>query len=330
MNIAKNRNDYKYVEVPLTASIAEELILELFSGKTASRKNITDAIIRGHVERGGTEPNVEDVARHVTGKALRRLKTVGIAKNPSAGYWSVRVNPNITYKYTEVALIPSIAEELILELFSGKTASRQEIVDLVVSTHSDRGGTPAEVGDVRTTIKSALRKLKQKELAEDISYRYWKIAYDPNAPVKAENGPSETHRMPVSKEYSEYPVSNGYSENPVEKTITIGRGTGAVYLYYLPEYQHSAKRSGKSVWQCKIGMTENDVDTRVKSQATTALPEEPEIALIMRTNNPRALEKSIHAILDLQGKRTKTSGGSEWFMTSPMEVEQIYKRIMNL
>ena len=66
-------------------------------------------------------------------------------------------------------------------------------------------------------------------------------------------------------------------------------------------------------------MTESDVETRIRAQRTTAIYEEPEIGLELRTNNPRCLERAIHAILELKGKKIDTSGkANEWFLTSQM------------
>ena len=68
-------------------------------------------------------------------------------------------------------------------------------------------------------------------------------------------------------------------------------------------------------------MTESDVGSRVKGQMTAAIYEEPEIGLEIRTDNPRCLERAIHAILELKGRKIDTSGGgNEWFLTSPNEV----------
>ena len=74
------------------------------------------------------------------------------------------------------------------------------------------------------------------------------------------------------------------------------------------------------MWECKVGMTESDIDTRIKAQRTTAIYEKPEIGLEIRTDNPRCLEKAIHAILELKGRKMDTDGGNEWFLTSPNEV----------
>ena len=103
--------------------------------------------------------------------------------------------------------------------------------------------------------------------------------------------------------------------------LTLGSGTGAVYVYYFPRDKKLAESEKKSVWECKIGMTESDVGSRVKGQMTAAIYEKPEIGLEIRTDNPRCLEKAIHAILELKGRKINTdSGGNEWFYTSPNEV----------
>ena len=71
---------------------------------------------------------------------------------------------NNDYEYVGVPLTPSIAQKLIKGAFSGKTATRREIVEIVVQIHDERGGLPSEAKDVRTTIKSALQNLKKMEL----------------------------------------------------------------------------------------------------------------------------------------------------------------------
>lgn len=104
-------------------------------------------------------------------------------------------------------------------------------------------------------------------------------------------------------------------------TLTLGSGAGAVYVYYYPRDKELAASKHQSVWECKVGMTESDVETRVKAQRTTAIYEEPEIGLEIRTDNPRCLERAIHAILELKGKKIDTgSKANEWFLTSPNEV----------
>ena len=96
--------------------------------------------------------------------------------------------------------------------------------------------------------------------------------------------------------------------------LTLGSGAGAVYVYYYPRDKKLAESEGKSVWQCKIGMTGSNVGSRVKGQLTAAIYEKPEIGLEIRTDNPRCLETAIHAILELKGRKIDTDGGNEWFL----------------
>lgn len=108
-------------------------------------------------------------------------------------------------------------------------------------------------------------------------------------------------------------------------TLTLGSGTGSVYLYYYPRDKESANSKRESVWECNIGMTKRSTSKRVGEQKEKFDHQIPEIGLEIKTNNPRALEKAIHAILELKGQRVETSGkGNEWFLTSPTEVVGIY------
>ena len=107
--------------------------------------------------------------------------------------------------------------------------------------------------------------------------------------------------------------------------LTLGSGTGSVYLYYYPRDKESANSKRESLWECNIGRTKRSPSKRVREQKDKFDHQNPEIGLEIKTNNPRALEKAIHAILELKGQRVETSGGgSEWFLTSPTEVAGIY------
>lgn len=68
----------------------------------------------------------------------------------------------------------------------------------------------------------------------------------------------------------------------------------AVYVYYLPTYRLRAKEQGEKAWPCKIGRTDGDPLSRVLSQAATALPERPRIAIIIRTSYPIPWETALH------------------------------------
>jgi hypothetical protein len=222
-----------------------------------------------------------------------------------------QIKVNNDYEYVGVPLTPSIAQELIKEAFSGKTATRREIVEIVVQIHDERGGLPSEAKSVKQTILSALQVLQAKGLAACISGWRWQINPSSDHPE------IEQPDIPDEEEIIE-------PDAPSE----IGSGDGKVYLYYFPLYREMAESKGESVWPCKIGRTEGDPVLRVRSQAATAIPEEPEIALTIRTDVPPDMEKAIHAILAISGRHIEKAQGREWFRTCPREVEAIHAFIM--
>ena len=119
--------------------------------------------------------------------------------------------------------------------------------------------------------------------------------------------------------------SVNYEEANLDSGRTVGSGKQSVYLYYFPAYKRLAKLQNQEVWPCKIGKTRYDAVSRIRSQVRTALPEYPKVGLIIKTDKLRLMENTIQNILKLQGKHKQDAPGTEWFITSPSEVEQIYK-----
>ena len=114
----------------------------------------------------------------------------------------------------------------------------------------------------------------------------------------------------------------------------LGTGSQEVYLFYFPTYREKAERERPPVWKqiredalwdCKIGEThDQDTKTRVKQQIGVS-PEKPIIALIMKTDDSKRLEKMIHEILKMWDRWIK----EEWFKTSPAEVERIHNFLLH-
>jgi len=71
-------------------------------------------------------------------------------------------------------LMPSMAQELIIELFAGATVRKQEIVRGVDEAHTERGGQPPAAGANRP-VTHALSKMKQSGLAENPERGVWVI-----------------------------------------------------------------------------------------------------------------------------------------------------------
>jgi hypothetical protein len=60
------------------------------------------------------------------------------------------------------------------------------------------------------------------------------------------------------------------------------------------------------------------------------MPESPEIGLVYRTNDSRALESVLHGILSLRNQWSEASPGVEWFITSPEDVTSIIENVIKV
>lgn len=225
---------------------------------------------------------------------------------------------NSKYPYRNIPLAPAIIEELTQELFNGQLVSRQTIVEDVIKFHEKNGGAKS-TANITHSVKKALSNLKEKGIADNPSTGYWRIQ------VKESN--QIINPTLILQEIEAIPI-----ESPNEIIIQIadkiiGEGRSSIYLYYLPLYRQSAELQSQNIWHCKIGKTDGDPLNRILSQASTALPEKPHIALIFKTNFPSELETAIHSILTIRNRKIDSSPGSEWFLTSPDEVENIVEMI---
>ena len=207
------------------------------------------------------------------------------------------------YEYFEKPLTPGIAKKLIQELFAGRTVQKQEIMRAVEETHQERGGLPSQAKS-NNPVTLALYNMRHEGEARN--------------PDKSDNWliPSSTQDDNVDSKPNNLDLD-------LEKII--GSGKQSVYLYYYPTYRRLAELEGEEVWACKIGRAKNDPLIRISNQTRTALSEYPKIGLIIKTDEFVLMETTIQGILKLQRKHKRDAPGTEWFITSPSEVEQIYK-----
>ena len=80
---------------------------------------------------------------------------------------------NDQYQYIEKSLTPSIARELIIELFTGETAETQEIIKTVDEVHRERGGKPNRAKF--PPVGRALGAMRKAGLAENPKQGVWHI-----------------------------------------------------------------------------------------------------------------------------------------------------------
>lgn len=198
-----------------------------------------------------------------------------------------------TYRNVGIPLTPAVFAELLLELVEpGRPHARADLARLVGDEHAKRGGLPAR-GDVSTTAKKALSELQRRGLAEQIGSTrgYWRVV-EKVAP--ADSGPLE-----------------------------FGDGPESVYVYYFPAYRDQAALLGHNEWPMKIGMTKTAVTPRLRDQCGTAMPEEPVLAMVYRTEDASNAERLLHSTLIARDRRIKGAPGKEWFQTSLTEIKAI-------
>lgn len=106
-----------------------------------------------------------------------------------------------------------------------------------------------------------------------------------------------------------------------ETAIEDSAVSPSVYWYTFPAYK---KSSGP--YPIKIGRG-NNPETRI-SQQVTAMPEQPDILGVFEHVDTHNLERALHAVLTLRGKRKKDAPGAEWFVTTPDEVAELIRTVL--
>ena len=330
---------YQFERMPLTITVAESLILELYSDVKSyvRREDIVQDVVELHLQRGGLEAIVKDVSTSLIKKALSNLQKRGLALNrdKSVGYWIFCEDFAPDLPYSGMTLIPTLAREMILELFTGKTVQRTKIIETLTRVHSERGGKTTNPNTILNAFKAAVRELKKKRLVDQSAGRgYWTVHLDPVSSQSSASEQPVSDQAPGERDAPEPKLKKAFKEATGNAVIdvgkTIGNGEDYVYVYYYPLCLEYAKLHGKIVFACKIGETTSPPTERVRLQLNESTFQYPVIGLTIRTNNRQTLEVSIHNILKLQGKELKSAHGKEWFITSPSEVERIYKGIMKI
>jgi hypothetical protein len=231
---------------------------------------------------------------------------------------------NEHYEFENQSIVPSIAKQLILKYFNGQLVKFDQIKTIVIKKHLKDGGVIDNPKRVNLIISKALQYLAKEDLAENPSYSNWRIGEiisftEQDIESSFDDNDIEEIKRELLSEEDTVPIEN-----------EVGDGETIVYCYYLPAYQELAKINKEEFWPCKIGRTNGDPLIRVLNQVSTSLPEYPNIALKIKTEDSRSLEHAIHNILTLKKRKISSSPGSEWYLTNPDEVIDIYKRIISL
>lgn len=106
------------------------------------------------------------------------------------------------------------------------------------------------------------------------------------------------------------------------------RNEVGVYVYALPHYIRHPYDQASGRTLLKVGCSDSDVIVRFRNQIrTTALPEEPILLRIYRTNGDTAAsaEATFHRLLDAadHSRTIGKSAGREWFLTHTRFLDEI-------
>lgn len=214
---------------------------------------------------------------------------------------------SMEYQYYGLELTPAIFRELLIQFFDGKQFARQNAIDEITTYHVQNGGILKKTSYI-SVFKKASQNLREMGM-KSIGYGIWRLAYE-------------------KKEITILEYDKKQKEISISADKEIGEGKQSIYVYFYNGYKKLAEIQGKNVWECKIGRTDVDSISRVFGQAGTCYPELPHIAIIFYCDDSMLLEKAFHTVLKVKNRWISTAPGTEWFMTSPEEIEKIYYAIV--
>jgi hypothetical protein len=191
---------------------------------------------------------------------------------------------------------------------------RRSALEKVLDYHLARGGAPTNT-DITLVIKKALMILVRWGLLESAGpYGWWRWR-------EGLDVPADLHLV---SDCRTFPAASAWEAELGNERVTEGEGCGCVYVYYFPSYRELAGRKKEVRWPVKVGMSSSSNSRiRIANQNGTAMPEAPVVAYARRTDAPRKLEQTLHAILECRGLKLAKAPGAEWFLSSPEEIKAI-------
>ena len=109
---------------------------------------------------------------------------------------------NDQYQYVGEHLTRNIVSELIIELFAGKIAEKQEIIKTVDKVHCDRGGKPTKLKV--HPVGQTLRHMKIAGLAENPKRGFWRILSEEASQAEASEETSQSEESDQIKTLAEF------------------------------------------------------------------------------------------------------------------------------
>ena len=105
--------------------------------------------------------------------------------------------------------------------------------------------------------------------------------------------------------------------------LKMGSEPESVYAIFFNEDMYRSVAVGKLEWPIKIGRTSRDISKRISElQTGCSLP--LQLGIHFSSDDSRELENHIHSKLETHG--ILEGAGTEWYLTSPFMIKNIYKR----
>lgn len=178
----------------------------------------------------------------------------------------------------------------------------------VLKKHAELGGIPS-TANPNSQIKKALSTMAEAGEIERLpNHGYWRYL----------GAGTESEKVSISESIID--VADVDEDEPYQVENFSGAGRSSVYIYYFPTY-----RRGENPFPMKIGMSTISYQARIASQLGTSNPELPFIYRIHHTDAPVMVERFLHSALTLKGRWMADAPGTEWFMTTPDEIDDLLR-----
>jgi hypothetical protein len=109
--------------------------------------------------------------------------------------------------------------------------------------------------------------------------------------------------------------------------VSVGSGSYLVYGVYDARQRDDARSRGEERWLIKVGKTRLGTPF-ARIQDGAFLADKLVWGIAIQTDDPDGDEKLLKSVLKRRGRAYNGTGGTEWFLTSPAEIEAIYVMIL--
>jgi hypothetical protein len=114
--------------------------------------------------------------------------------------------------------------------------------------------------------------------------------------------------------------------------LEFGEGNECVYAWSHHSDKRLAELNRAERFPVKIGYSkERDPRRRIANtltQAQTALHSGVELLLVFRTKDAHKIERAVHSILDVRGRRIEGGLGKEWFHSNTDEMQSVITLVL--